>query len=99
MRATKNRSLTTARTRGDGSPAGASAGLLSRRAYAKPVPGPRGDVAERPHVGDTIDIDDAVQMVGLVLDHPGEEVLGRHAHRIALAIEAFQTNGGIARHH
>src|SRR5688572_31854537 len=91
MRATKNRSLTTARTR--------SALLLTLLADAEPVAVPLGDVAERPHVGDTVDVDDAVQVVGLVLDHPREEILGHQADLIALAIETLQPDGGMARNH
>src|SRR2546428_554405 len=80
IRATKKRSETTATTR---AVAGCDPGwaslepvLVTLLADAKPVALPLRDVAERAHVADPVHVDDAVEVVGLVLDHAGEELLG-----------------------
>src|SRR5688572_31023178 len=91
MRATKNRSRTTATTRES-----ASVILL---ADPQPVLVPLGDVAESPEVAHAIDVDDALEVVGLVLDDPGEEVLRVEDHARALAVVALEPDGRVARDH
>src|SRR5262245_20516244 len=97
IRATKNRSLTTARTGAPPSPAGLGSVVLFTD--AEPVLVPLGDVGERGKVAHAIEIDLAVEMVGLVLAHAREEILGDYVDRLALAIEALQTHRGEAGHH
>src|SRR5207302_797241 len=91
MRATKNRSRTTAITRGSA--------LVILLADAQPVLVPLGNVAEGPEVTHAVDVDDAVQVVGLVLDDPREEVLGEEADAVGLAVVAVEPHRGVARHH
>src|SRR3989449_3368749 len=91
MRATKNRSRTTAIT--------AASTLVILLADPQPVLVPLGDVAEGPEVAHAVDVDDAVQMVGLVLDHAGEELLGVHDLPVALAVVVLQAHRRVARHH
>src|SRR6202008_4960327 len=93
MRATKNRSRTTATTR-EPSPS-----LVILFADPQPVLVPFGDVAEGPEIRHAVDVDDALEMVGLVLDHPGEEVLRDQVHRVGLAIVALQPHRRDSRHH
>src|SRR5882762_3952719 len=103
MRATKKRSDTTATTRAVacGDPEGASVEpvLVTLLADAEPVALPLRDVAERAHVTDPVHVDDAVEVVRLVLDHAGEEVLGDELDGIALPVEALEPHRRVARHH
>src|SRR2546426_7540768 len=91
MRATKNRSRTTAIT--------AASTLVILLADPQPVLVPLGDVAEGPEVAHAVDVDDAVQVVGLVLDDAREEVLGVHFLPVALAVVILETHRDAARDH
>src|SRR5262245_13265009 len=95
MRATKKRSLTTART-GPSPPSRASVSLFT---VAEPVLVPLGDVGEGDETAHAIEIDDPVQVVGLVLADPREEVFRDQVDRLALAVQALQPYGRVAGHH
>src|SRR6058998_2106224 len=95
IRATKKRSLTTART-GASTPSRASVGLFT---VAEPVLVPLGDVGERGEIAHAVEVDDPVQVVGLVLADPREEVLRDEVHRLPLAVQALQAHGRVAGHH
>src|SRR5205085_944219 len=103
MRATKKRSTTTATTRvvACGDPEGASVEpvLVTLLADAEPVALPLRDVTERAHVTDPVHVDDAVEVVRLVLDHAGEEVLGDELDGVALPVETLEAHRRVARHH
>src|SRR5207253_222500 len=99
----KKRSVTTATTRAVAG-CGRTCAWLSPRlvtllADAEPVALPLRDVAERAHVTDPIDVDDAVEVVRLVLDDAREEILGDELDGVARAIEAFEPHRRVARGH
>src|SRR5262245_51595169 len=83
IRATKKRSLTAATTR----PSGGEE-LILLLPDAQPVPVPLRQVRQRGQVPHPVDVDGAEEMIRLVLDDAGEEVLG---HEIDLTAEAIET--------
>src|SRR5262245_56703937 len=97
MRATKNRSLTTARTGACPSPA--KPGSVVLFTDAEPVLVPLGDVGERGEIAHAVEINLAVEVIGLVLAHAREEVLRDDVDLLALAVEALQAHRGVTRHH
>src|SRR5262249_61631574 len=103
MRATKNRSEPTATTRAVAGCGRACAsvepGLVTLLAHAEPVPLPLRDVAEGAHVADPVDVDDPVEVIGLVLDHPREKFLGHQGHGVAVAIHALEPHPRTPPHH
>src|SRR6202022_607301 len=92
MRATKKRSRTTATTF-------IVASLVVLLLVAEPVAVPLGEMREGGEVAHPVEVDAAVQVVGLVLDDAGEELLGHHVDRVALAIERLEAHAGEARDH
>src|SRR5713101_8157289 len=93
IRATKNRSVTTATT---GEPPDVM-DLIGLLGHAEGVALPLGEERERGEVAHAVDVDDPVQVIGLVLDDPREEVLGHEVHAPALAVVTFQAHGGVTR--
>src|SRR5215831_20233562 len=73
IRATKKRSLTTATTEapGDVIPTGS----IGRLGDPEGISLPFGEERQRRDVAHAVDVDDPVEMIGLVLDDPREEVL------------------------
>ena len=59
---------------------------------------PFGQVSERRQVAHAVEVDDPVQMIGLVLDDPREEILGEDLDAARLAVVAFEPDGGVPRH-
>src|SRR5438046_478203 len=104
MRATKNRSLTTASAGASGrasrsEPAlapPAPPGSVALFTEAEPVLVPLGDVRERREIAHPVQVHEPVEMVGLVLDDAREEVLGDEIERPALAVEAMQAHRRVA---
>src|SRR5207244_6167724 len=68
--------------------------LLGR---AEPVPVPLGEMREGAEVAHSIDVDDPVQMIALVLDHPREKVGGLEVDRLALTVAGLEPYRGPAR--
>src|SRR5439155_13887396 len=97
MRATKNRSLTTARTGASPSPAWPGSVVLFTE--AEPVLVPLGDVGERGEIAYAVEVDHPVQVVRLMLAHAREEVLGDDVDRLALPVVTLQTHRREAWHH
>src|SRR5437899_9299369 len=97
MRATKNRSLTTART--GASPSPAKPGSVVLFTDAEPVLVPLGDVGERGEIAHAVEVHGPVQVIGLVLGDPREEVLRDEVHHLPLPIETLKTHGRVAGHH
>src|SRR5207237_10214377 len=92
MRATKNRSLTTARTHASPSPA--KPGSVVLFTDAEPVLVPLGDEGERGEIAHAIEIDHAVQVVGLVLAHAREDIFRDDVDLLAVPVEALQAHRG-----
>src|SRR2546425_10739242 len=89
MRATKKRSVTTATTRGP---------LLILLDDSEPVLVPLREMTERGEVRHPIDVHDAVQMVGLVLDDAREEIFCDQIDLLPVTVVAHQADGAIPRH-
>src|SRR5574342_369253 len=87
MRATKNRSLTTATA------------LIVLLLDAEPVLVPLGEMSERREVAHAIEVDDAVEVVGLVLDDAREELLRLALDAASFPVIRVEPNGGEPRHH
>src|SRR5712671_642849 len=96
MRATKKRSRTTATTFIGWASA---ARLVVLLLVAEPVAVPLGQMREGGEVPHPVEVDPAVQVVGLVLDDAGEELLGHHVDQAALAVERLETHAAEARDH
>src|SRR3990172_2851401 len=92
IRATNNRSLTTATTRG-------ATLLIVLLRVTQPVLVPLGEMGERAEVLHAVEVDDAVEVVDLVLDHAGEELLGDHVHLRAVAVIGLEPDRRVASHH
>src|SRR5206468_7152374 len=75
MRATKKRSLTTART--GASPSPARPGSVVLFTDAEPVLVPLGDVGERGEIAHAVEVDLPVQVIGLVLEHATDHLNGK----------------------
>src|SRR5438445_3852277 len=65
---------------------------------AKPVLLPFGDVSERGEITHAIEVDVAVQVIGLVLGDAREEVLGDDALKLALAVVILEPDRRVSRH-
>src|SRR5258707_923714 len=94
MRATKKRSRTTATTFIGWAPA---ARLVVLLLVAEPVAIPLGQMREGGEVPHPIEVDPAVQVIGLVLGDAGEEFLGHHVDPAALAVEGLEPHTAEAR--
>src|SRR5262245_45501730 len=80
IRATKNRSLTAATT------------LIVLLRVAEPVLVPLGQMRQRRQISHPVEVHHAVQVVGLVLDHAGEELLRDRVDLPAVAVVGFEAN-------
>src|SRR5262249_5405685 len=87
IRATKNRSLTTPTT------------LIVLLLYPQPVLVPLREVGERGEVSHAVEVDTAVEVIRLVLDHSREELLGHPVDPRAFPIVALAPDRRIPRHH
>src|SRR5215510_2008672 len=87
MRATKKRSLTTPTT------------LIVLLLDPQPVLVPLRKVGQRREVAHAIQIDLAVQMVRLVLDHASEELLGLAGDPDAVAVVGLEPDSRVPRNH
>src|SRR5260370_1371936 len=96
MRATKKRSRTTATTFIGWAPA---ARLVVLLLVAEPVAIPLGQMREGGEVPHPIEVDPAVQLIGLVLGDPGQEFLVHHADPPPPAAEHIQPHAPSPPHH
>src|SRR4051812_21788905 len=96
IRATKKRSLTIATTWGamSGPPMSSIILLTDAERVALPL----GDEGQAREVAHPVRVDDALQVVGLVLDHPREELLRHEIDPLAGTVEALEPHLGEARH-
>src|SRR6266496_2781485 len=88
IRATKNRSLTTATTLIDihSQHAVRPARSVILFLVPQPVPVPLREMGQRREVAHSVEVDHPLEVVGLVLDDAGEELLGLAFDRIPLAV-------------
>src|ERR1700730_275323 len=87
MRATKNRSLTTATA------------LIVLLLDAEPIFVPFKDMGQRREVAHPVEVDHAVEVGGLVLDDAGEELLRLAFDTASPAVIGVEPRRGIPRHH
>src|SRR5262249_35316466 len=90
MRATKKRSLTTATALIDLQPVSSIILLV----VPQPVLVPLREVGQRREVAHPVEIDRAVEVVGLVLDDPGQELLGEAFDPAPLAVKRVEPHRG-----
>src|SRR5262245_50401120 len=90
MRATKKRSLTTASTVAAGAALSAAA-LILLLLQAEPVALPLGDERQGGQILHAIDVHDPLEVIGLVLDDAGEEILGHQVHALAVAVVTLRS--------
>ena len=84
----------------DRRPAGAARSSMSRPRWSWPCATWRSNSLrnEAAHVAHAIEVDAAVEVVALVLDHAGEEALGLQHVGLALAVEGLEPQPRVARH-
>src|SRR5437867_12174331 len=84
IRATKKRSLTAATT------------LIVLLRVAEPVATPLRQMGQGGEVPHPVHVHDAVEMIGLVLEHAREELLGDDAQLVPGPIVGLEPHGGVA---
>src|SRR6266508_6059880 len=87
IRATKKRSLTTATA------------LIVLLRIAEPVPAPLGQVGQGGEVLHAVHVDEAVEIVRLVLHDAGDELPGDHAELFPRPIKGLEAHRRVARYH
>src|SRR5439155_11390651 len=77
---------------------GSAMSLVVLFSHAEGIALPFGDERQARKILHAVDVHDALEVVGLVLDHPGEKLLGHEVHLLAGAIAALETNLSEPRH-